>query len=89
MGVGVGIGVGGGVGAATITGVEKVRLGALPALVTALKVTVQVPAGSVDLPAHVPLSGVPAASDRETVLTFEPADAVALTLSARSVGLPT
>jgi hypothetical protein len=89
VGRGVGTGVGGGVGAATITGVEKVWLGLLPVLVTALKVTVHVPAGRADVPAQVPLSGVPpATSDNATVLFVEPVDAVALTLSARSVRLP-
>jgi hypothetical protein len=90
VGRGVGTGVGGGVGAATTTGVGKVWLGLLPALVTAWKVTVHVPAGRAEVAAQVPLSGVPpATSDKATVLLVEPVDAVALTLTARSVRLPT
>jgi hypothetical protein len=62
----------------------------LPALVTALKVTVQVPAGNVEDPVQVPFSGVPPGDNaRKTVLVAEPVDADALTLRAISEDLPT
>jgi hypothetical protein len=89
VGTGVGTGVGGGVGEVTTTGVAKDWLGLLPALVTELKVTVQVPPARVEEPVQVPVSDVPPAdNDRGTVWFAEPVDANALTLIAVSAALP-
>jgi hypothetical protein len=63
-----------------------------PRLLIALKVTVQVPDGSVEDPAHVPLRAVsPAAKDRGVVRVVVPFEATALTLLAvsLSVSFPT
>jgi hypothetical protein len=52
VGKGVGAGVGGGDGAVTTTGAVGPKVGLVPPLLTALNVTGQLPAGSVDEPAQ-------------------------------------
>ena len=84
VGGGVGCGVGGGVGAVTTT-VGPVRVGLVPRLLVAEKVTVQVPAGSVDDPLQVPRRGVPLVRAREMVRVVEPFAATARTLLAVSL----
>lgn len=83
-GVGTGVGVGGGVGAGvgvggptTTTGPKLTGSGAGPEATVALNVTVQVPAGSCDVPVHRPFSGVPGGCSDNAM--FSPAtDAVTL-----------
>lgn len=78
VGRGVGEGVGGGVGAVTTTGLTVTGVGFGPLLLIALKVTVQLPTGSVVEPAQVPWPGFPAVRDRGT----ERPATVAVTLAA-------
>ena len=85
VGIGVGTGVGGGVDAVTTTGAVGPNVGLVPALLTALNVTGQLPTGRVDEPAHVPLRASPVVRDNETV----PPATDALTVTASSVAVPT
>jgi len=89
-GGGTGVGTGVGVGPATRTATE-VEDGFVPRLPTALKVTVQEPAGKVVDPFHIPLRVEPESNDSDVVRVVDPFDASALTLIAVSpvVVLPT
>ena len=84
VGAGVGDGVGGGVGALTTTGVARVNCGLFPSLVTEWKTTVQLPAGNVFDPVHIPSRVVPEIRVRDVVRVVDPLDATALTLLAVS-----
>jgi hypothetical protein len=69
----------------------KSRLKSVSRLLTALKATVQVPAGRVLDPVHVPSSVVPGPSARNVVRVVDPFEATAVTLLAvsPSLSLPT
>lgn len=86
VGRGVGVGVGGGVGAVTTTwpGITKGGGFVSPVLVD-WYVTVQLPAGNVDEPVHVPLRALPPVKVKGTVLPATDAP----TVTAWSVALPT
>jgi hypothetical protein len=58
LGTGLGLGLGLGVGPVTVI-VGPLRFGELPFAATATKVTVQVPAARVELPAYVPFVALP------------------------------
>jgi hypothetical protein len=89
VGTGVGTGVGVGPVTKTETGVED---GVVPRLPTALKVTVQEPAGKVVDPVQIPSRVEPEANESEVFRVVNPVDATAVTLMAVSPGgvvLPT
>jgi hypothetical protein len=58
LGLGTGLGLGLGCGPVTVI-VGPLRFGELPFVATATKVTVQVPAGRVELPSYVPFVALP------------------------------